>query len=197
MTRRSSQSTISSKPLGDVRQETAEQQAEQQAFNHELRTAMTELKQSVAALRTAKDRRPPGPTDSDGVAEALRDPAARQEATKTFGIQWLVETKEMWPADALKDDEFMFQYYQLKHSVSRKRGAQPSAASVRVNQRNQRPKYADKPAQDTKIAKWHRDDPANCTCDLEGRLAEPLPDFFKDWIAEMHSVREWQVFAAR
>ena len=102
--------------LGDIRQETAEQQVEQQAFNHELMTAMTELKQSVAALRTAKDRRPPGPTDSDGVAEALRDPAARQEATKTFGIQWLVETKEMWPADALKDDEFMFQYYQLKHS---------------------------------------------------------------------------------
>ena len=102
--------------LGGVRQETAEQQAEQQTFNRDLMTAMTELKQSVAALRTAQDGRPPGPTDSDGVAEALRDPAARREATRTFGIQWLMDTKEMWPADTLKDDEFMFQYYQLKHS---------------------------------------------------------------------------------
>ena len=103
--------------LSGIRQDTAEQQAEQQTFKRDLMTAVTELKQSVAALRTAKDGRPPGPTDSDGVAKALRDSAARQEATKIFGIRWLIETKEkdLWPADALKDDEFMFQYYQLKH----------------------------------------------------------------------------------
>ena len=69
-------------------------------------------------------------------------------------------------------------------AVSRKRGTQPSAASARVTQRNQRPKYADKPAQDTRIAKWHGDDPADFTCDLEGRLADPIPNFFKDWIAK-------------
>ena len=100
--------------LGDIRQD----MAEQHTLNRDLMTAMTELKQSVDALRTAKAGRPPGPTDSEGVAEALRDPAARQEATKTFGIQWLIETKEkdLWPADAYQDDNFMVQYYRLKQS---------------------------------------------------------------------------------
>ena len=92
--------------------------AQLHTLHQDLMAAMMELKQSTAALATAEASRPPGPTDSEGVAEALRDPAARQEATKTYGIQWLTETKEkeLWPADALKDDQFMAQYYQLKLS---------------------------------------------------------------------------------
>ena len=92
--------------------------AQLHTLHKDLMAAMTELKQSTAALATAKADRPPGPTVSKGVAEALRDPAARQEAAKTYGIQWLTETKEkeLWPAGALKDDQFMAQYYQLKLS---------------------------------------------------------------------------------
>ena len=47
-----------------------------------------------------------------------RDPVACQQATKKYGVQWLtdIQEKELWPADALKDDHFMAQYYQLKLS---------------------------------------------------------------------------------
>ena len=87
--------------MGNMRQDVAQLYT----LHQDLMAAMTELKQSTAAPATAKagHGRPPGPTDSEGVAEALRDPAARQEATKTYGIQWLTETKEkeLWPADAL------------------------------------------------------------------------------------------------
>ena len=71
----------------------------------------------------------------EGVAKALRNPEARQEATKAYGIQWLTDSKEteLRPADALKDNQFMAQYYQLKLSASRKRGAQPSTANAGVN----------------------------------------------------------------
>ena len=102
--------------------------AQLHTLHQDLMAAMTELKQSTAALATAKAGRPPGPTHSEGVAEALRDPAARQEATKTYGIQWLTETKEkeMWPADALKDDQFMARYYQLRLSGT----AGPSASPL-------------------------------------------------------------------
>ena len=31
---------------------------------------------------------------SEGVAKALRNPEARQEATKAYGIQWLTDSKE-------------------------------------------------------------------------------------------------------
>lgn len=34
-----------------------------------------------------------------------------------------------------------------------------------------------------KVAKWSGDQPTNFTCDLEGRLAEPLPNFFAEWVA--------------
>ena len=72
------------------------------------------------------------------VAEALRDPAAQQEATKKFGIQWLIETREkdLWPADGYQGDGFMLQYYQLKQSGI----VGPSDACL--------------PATDTKTAEW-------------------------------------------
>ena len=73
-------------------------------------------------------------------------------------------------------------------ATSQKRGAQPSSASTWVNQRpHQRARFADhigSPATDTKIAKWRGDAPADFTCDTEGKLAEPLPGFFKEWIAK-------------
>ena len=73
-------------------------------------------------------------------------------------------------------------------AASCKRGAQPSTATARVHQRpHQRAKFADhtsRPAMDTRIAKWRGDAPADFACDTEGRLAEPLPGFFKDWIAK-------------
>ena len=73
-------------------------------------------------------------------------------------------------------------------AASRKRGAEPSTTSARVNQRpHQRAKLNDqtsKPAMDTRIAKWRGDAPADFTCDTEGKLAEPLPGFFQHWIAK-------------
>ena len=71
--------------MGNMRQDVAQLHT----LHQDLMAAMTELKQSTAALATAKAGRPPGPTDSEGVAEALRDPAARQKATKTYGIHGL------------------------------------------------------------------------------------------------------------
>ena len=76
-------------------------------------------------------------------------------------------------------------------AASLKRAAQPSTATARVHQRpHQRAKLADhisRPTLDTRIAKWRGDAPADFTCDTEGRLAEPLPGFFKDWIATCNS----------
>ena len=65
--------------------------------------------------------------------------------------------------------------------------AQPSTATARVHQRpHQRAKLVDhtsRPTLDTRVAKRRGDAPADFTCDTEGRLAKPLPGFFKDWIA--------------
>ena len=60
----------------------------------------------------------PGPTEPDGAAQALRDPAARQIAIKEYGIAWLIDVKDkhLWPASALHDDDFLSQYLELKKS---------------------------------------------------------------------------------
>ena len=102
--------------MGSMRQD----MAELHHLNQDPMTAMTELKQSTAALSAAKAGRPLGPTDSEGVAEALRDSAARQEATKKYGVQWLIDTKEreLWPAEALRDVHFILSTEDVWYSWS-------------------------------------------------------------------------------
>ena len=34
------------------------------------------------------------------------------------------------------------------------------------------------------MAKWHADDPADFTCDSDGKLVDSLPSFFRDWFAK-------------
>ncbi|DBA79948.1 TPA: hypothetical protein ACH3X1_008153 [Trebouxia sp. C0004] len=64
--------------------------------------------------------------------------------------------------------------------------SQPSTASARLDRRpRQRRKfndYAGKPEQDTRLATWSNDRPEDFTCQLDGWLKEPLPQFFKQWI---------------
>ena len=85
-----------------------------------LRQDFAEVAASVASLaEVAKSAsgKTPGPTDPDGVAQALRDPA-RQKAIKEYGIAWLIDVKDkhLWPAPALHDDDFLSQYLELKKS---------------------------------------------------------------------------------
>ena len=78
-------------------------------------TEVAELTASVAGASTCNNQ---GPTDHEGVAYALRDPAARQKAIKEYGISWLIDAKDkqLWPASALHDDDFLIQYLELKKS---------------------------------------------------------------------------------
>ncbi|KAL0027740.1 hypothetical protein WJX77_002195 [Trebouxia sp. C0004] len=144
---------------------------------------------SIAELAKSASSKTSGPTDPDGVAQALRDPAARQKAIKEYGIAWLIEVrdKHLWPSSALHDDDFLTQYVELKKSAKKHpRSSQPSSASARVDGRpKQCPKYNDlvgKPEVDTRVATWSNDSPGEFTCELDGRLKEPLPGFFKEWI---------------
>ena len=67
--------------LGSIRQEIAENMADQHSTNQEVLAALAELKAA------AKFGKTPGPMDQEGIAEALRDSAARSEAVKEYGIQ--------------------------------------------------------------------------------------------------------------
>ena len=73
---------------------------------------VAELTASVADIAGAIACKNPGPTDHEGVARALRNPAARQKAIKEYGIAWLIDAKDkqLWPASALHDDDFLIQY---------------------------------------------------------------------------------------
>ena len=67
-------------------------------------------------------------------------------------------------------------------AVTRKR---PSTAAAWVNQRpHQRSRVIDSAGNVAKVVKWQGDDADAFPCtDMDGSLAEPLPSFFKDWIA--------------
>ena len=159
------------------------------AGHGELHTAIDELRKATAALVAANpDVKAPGPTDQAGVAEALRDKASRQQSLKDFGAAWLLSVKDFFPLAAYQDEEFMLHYYDLKRPGNARRHSRPASASARTEQpRSQRFKFSDlsgKPPRDVKIAKWNNDNPEGFTCDMEGRLADPLPQFFQSRIAE-------------
>ena len=73
-------------------------------------------------------------------------------------------------------------------AAAARKHSRPVSASARTERpRSQRFKFSDltgKPPRDVKIAKWNNDNPEGFTCDMEGRLADPLPQFFQSWIAE-------------
>ncbi|KAL3135298.1 hypothetical protein ABBQ32_007496 [Trebouxia sp. C0010 RCD-2024] len=67
-------------------------------------------------------------------------------------------------------------------AASRKHGrnSQPTMAAARVEKR---PKFS--ALRDSgKVANWLGAQPADFTCEQEGRLADPLPAFFEDWKAK-------------
>ena len=151
-----------------------------------VRQEVAELTASVAGASTCNNQ---GPTDHEGVAYALRDPAARQKAIKEYGISWLIDAKDkqLWPTSALHDDDFLIQYLELKKSAKKHpRSSHPSSASVRADKRpKQRPKFNDfvgKADLDPKVATWSNDSLEQFTCELDGRLQEPLPAFFQQRI---------------
>ena len=92
------------------------------AASERLKLDLAELRSVVTALAAASpaavDTKIPGPTDEAGVAERLRDKASLQQAVKDYGLPWLFEVKEkgLFPAAALRDDDFMEYYLELRKS---------------------------------------------------------------------------------
>ena len=67
---------------------------DQRGSHEEIMTAFEGLKQTVAVAVAGPKR---APIDREGVAEALRDSAARVAFLRDYGIQWLAGVKDLWP----------------------------------------------------------------------------------------------------
>ncbi|KAL0038535.1 hypothetical protein WJX77_009904 [Trebouxia sp. C0004] len=154
--------------LSSLRQNGAEQRAVDQ-----------QLAASVADIVKSATGKPSGPTDAQGAVHALRNPASRQEAVQLYGLSRLNCLSQLWEARKR-------QLTEQPEGARKHPRSQPSTASARLDRRpRQRRKfndYAGKPEQDTRLATWSNDRPEDFTCQLDGWLKEPLPQFFKQWI---------------
>ncbi|KAL0026126.1 hypothetical protein WJX79_002295 [Trebouxia sp. C0005] len=168
------------KGLGDLRQSIA-------ADNEEITRKMDELK-SLCLQSTGV--RLPGPTDPAQVALALETTDKQDAAIKDFGADWLVSVQASPLNSVCAQEDLPARFIKAKESSAAasahmKRSYPPTAASARAEPRTQRARQGDI-LLPFRTVKWIGDSAETFTCPaVNGKLAEPLPSLFSNWIQGM------------